>query len=290
MDRAGAKARGREALRDFSSKPGKDRDEYSSTLFEEGGRGASVRPISPSDNRGAGASVGNQLRKHIDGTKVKIEVVDREMARSIDRLTLIGGDSICQEPAHFRTNILDSLGDLGRQLAGFLSRKNGFYAFESALHVFPACQKEGVMDLEKWNDPGLWIAEYHDMALGTFFFAEEIYGDQFGIRGREVVRFEAETGVTESIASSLEEWASLILKDCNYQTGYPLAHNWQQIHGPLPKGERLVATTPFVLGGDFDVANLFALDAVKAMRYHGDIALRIRGVPDGSKIIFKVDD
>jgi len=212
------------------------------------------------------------------------------MARSIDTLTLRGGDPICQEPAHFRTNILHSLGDLGRQLAGLLTRKNGFYAFRSALHVFPACQKEGVMDLEKWNDPGLWIDYYDNMALGTVFFAEGIYGDQFGIRGQEVVRFEAETGVAESMASSLEEWASLVLKDSNYQTGYPLAHKWQQIHGPLPRGQRLVATRPFVLGGDFDVANLFALDAVKAMRYHGDIALRIRDVPNGTKIIFKFDD
>jgi len=76
IDRVGAKARGREALRGYPSKPGKDRDEYPPKMFEEGGRGASVRPIAPSDNRGAGASVGNQLRKHLNGTKVKIEVVD----------------------------------------------------------------------------------------------------------------------------------------------------------------------------------------------------------------------
>jgi len=181
------------------------------------------------------------------------------------------------------------LGDLGRQLADLLARKNGFYAFESALHVFPACQKKGVMDVEKWNDPTLWIAQYHDMALGVVFFAEGICGDQFGIRGREVVRFEAETGAMDSIASSLEEWASLVLKDFKYQTGYPLAHKWQQIHGPLRRGERLVAIRPFVLGGDFDVRNLFALSAVKAMRYHGDIALRIRDVPNGTKINFEID-
>ena len=54
------------------------------------------------------------------------------------------------------------------------------------------------MDLEKWNDPGLWIDYYDDMALGTVFFAEGIYGDQFGIRGQEVVRFEAETSGSRS--------------------------------------------------------------------------------------------
>lgn len=38
-------------------------------MFEEGGTGASVRPVSPSDNRGAGSSMGHQL----DGTKIRIK-------------------------------------------------------------------------------------------------------------------------------------------------------------------------------------------------------------------------
>jgi len=76
IDRAGAKVRGREALRDCPSKSGKDRDEYPPKMFAEGGKGASVRLISPSDNRGAGASIGNQLRNQADGTKVKIDVED----------------------------------------------------------------------------------------------------------------------------------------------------------------------------------------------------------------------
>lgn len=54
----------------------KDLDEYPPAMFEEGGEGASVRPISPSDNRGAGASMGNQLRQYPDGTQVKIRIED----------------------------------------------------------------------------------------------------------------------------------------------------------------------------------------------------------------------
>jgi hypothetical protein len=212
------------------------------------------------------------------------------MNKSMDKLISISSGPIAPEPALFSTTMFQSLGDLGRELADLLTGKNGFYAFKSALHVFPACRQEGIIDLEKWNDPKLWIEHYDEMALGAVFFAEGIFGDQFGVRCNEIVRFEAETGLMEPIASTIEEWASLVLKDYNYQTGYPLAHNWQKIHGPLPRGQRLVATTPFVLGGDFDVHNLFALDAVKAMRYHAEIALRIRNVPNGTKIIFGVDD
>jgi len=40
----------------------------------EGGAGADVRYISPSDNRGAGAWVSNQLEDYPDGTRVKFIV------------------------------------------------------------------------------------------------------------------------------------------------------------------------------------------------------------------------
>jgi hypothetical protein len=175
-------------------------------------------------------------------------------------------------------------------LADFLWQKNGFYAFESALHVFPACRAERTMDLEKWNDPKLWIESYDDMALDTLFFAEGILGDQFGIKHGEIVRFEAETGLLERVAANLEEWADLILKDYKYQTGYPLAHEWQKAHGPIHNGQRLVATIAFVLGGEFDISNLFAMDAAKAMRYHGDFARQIRHVPNGTKIKLEIGE
>jgi hypothetical protein len=128
------------------------------------------------------------------------------------------------------------------------------------------------------------------MALDVLFFAEDVLGDQFGIKDSEIVRFEAETGLIESIAANLEEWAALILDDYKYQTGYPLAHEWQKAHGPIRSGQRLVAIIPFVLGGKFNISNLFALDAAKAMRYHGDLARQIRHAPNGTKIKFEIGE
>lgn len=45
-------------------------------MLDSGGKGASVRHISPGDNRGAGASMGSQMRTLPDGTKVKVVVVE----------------------------------------------------------------------------------------------------------------------------------------------------------------------------------------------------------------------
>ena len=43
-----------------------------STRFEEGGKGPSVRPIAPSDNRGAGACIRAQCRDLPDGSRIRI--------------------------------------------------------------------------------------------------------------------------------------------------------------------------------------------------------------------------
>lgn len=75
VDRGGAAKRRREALKGVEPVPGFDRDECPPAVFEEGGAGSSVRPVPPGDNRGAGASIGNQLKGVKDGEKVVIKIV-----------------------------------------------------------------------------------------------------------------------------------------------------------------------------------------------------------------------
>ena len=72
IDRGGARGRRADAMAGQQVVPGRDRDEYPPALTAEGGRGASVRPISPSDNRGAGACIGAQCRGLPDGTRIRI--------------------------------------------------------------------------------------------------------------------------------------------------------------------------------------------------------------------------
>lgn len=76
IDRKGAEQRRKEALKATPTKTGFDRDEYPPAMFKEGGDGASVRYISPKDNRGAGSCIGHQCKQYTDGDKVKIEIKD----------------------------------------------------------------------------------------------------------------------------------------------------------------------------------------------------------------------
>ncbi|WP_297425744.1 NucA/NucB deoxyribonuclease domain-containing protein [Clostridium sp.] len=76
INRSGSKLNRKASLKGIDKVPGKDLDEYPPAMFEEGGDGASVRPINPSDNRGSGSTAGHQLRPYPNGTKVKYKITD----------------------------------------------------------------------------------------------------------------------------------------------------------------------------------------------------------------------
>lgn len=179
---------------------------------------------------------------------------------------------------------LGAPGERGRELVELLGLRNGFYAFGSALHVFAAPPAREGYDVESWNDPGLWRSEYGELADGHFFFAEDAFGNQFSLYDDHVVLFDAETAAVETLAADLAGWANRIVADHRVLTGWPLAVEWQEKHGPLPAGTRLLPRKPFVLGGDYAVENVRAVEAVEAMQYRGYVALRLKDVPDGTVV------
>ncbi len=75
VDRAGAAANRSASIGGRPKVPGKQLDEYPPAMFREGGAGASVRPVNPTDNMAAGACIGNACRVLPDGTRVRIEIV-----------------------------------------------------------------------------------------------------------------------------------------------------------------------------------------------------------------------
>jgi hypothetical protein len=74
IDRKEADNNRKESLKSIPTKQGYDRDEWPMAMCAEGGAGADIKYISPSDNRGAGSWVSNQLESYPDGTRVKFEV------------------------------------------------------------------------------------------------------------------------------------------------------------------------------------------------------------------------
>jgi hypothetical protein len=206
------------------------------------------------------------------------------MGKNLTKLLGIAGEPLGPKPGK-RPALLT--GKRGDELWALLQTRNGFYAFESALHVFPS-GGAGAQTLEHWNAPELWRGHYQDLAEGCVFFAEDVFGGQFVLKEDAIHSFDPETGATEEVGGSLDAWAHALLDDFEILTGQPLAHAWQAEHRALPKGKRLLPRTPFVTGGEFALANLYAADAVKGMQFRGDLALQIRDLPDGAQIEFKI--
>jgi hypothetical protein len=212
------------------------------------------------------------------------------METPTEKLIRIGGEALNPADPVLPAELLDLAGPLAGELIEFLKKKNGFYAFESALHVLPAQVCGPEVGLVGWNSEQLWIHEYEGLAKGLLFFAEDIFGCQFCIGADGVCQFDPETGQIERLATDLEGWADAILHNYSYLTGHPLAHEWQQANGAIAAGVRLVPKQPFIAGGEFAVRNLAPLDAVAAMRMRGCIAVQIKDLPDGAKIELRITD
>jgi hypothetical protein len=209
------------------------------------------------------------------------------MTPALAKLIEIGSKPFGSGVAPFG-DAVDRWGDIGASVQEVLSRKNGFFCFESALRFFPSTTVESSWGISEWNSPELWKADYRGLADEAFCFAEDIFERQFVIHERKVSVFEPETGDLEFLANSLEEWAARLLLDYNQMTGHAVAHNWQSVHGPLPPRHRLMAKTPFVLGGNSSPQNLVAMDSVRIMKNLGNLAHQLHDLPDGMQVKFKI--
>jgi RHS repeat-associated protein len=74
VNRPGSADNRADAMSGTKPQPGADRDEYPPAVTKEGGAGASVRPIPAGDNRGAGGSLGQQIKDVPNGGRIKINV------------------------------------------------------------------------------------------------------------------------------------------------------------------------------------------------------------------------
>jgi hypothetical protein len=212
------------------------------------------------------------------------------MLPEIAKLASIGGDPIANPVTGARAlQYLRKWGACGRDLAQLLEQKNGFYAYESSLLVRPLEHAVAPLGLVEWNSERLWKDKYAEDLPKVLFFAEDIFGCQFCFRRDSIIcTFDPETGAIEEMTSSLTDWAKEILAEYDFRTGYPLAHAWQMENSPLPRGIRLLPKRPFVLGGKFEVENLYSLNEVEGMLFRSSISNQIRNLPEGSQVVIRV--
>lgn len=207
---------------------------------------------------------------------------------NLDKLLSMASASLSEREPEISEELRTLSGFLADDVLRMLCRRNGFYALETALHVFPSHSEQQEMGLDDWNRNTLWREAYEGLADACMFFAEDVFGGQFCIKESKVHSFDPETGALDYLGDNIEDWAKAIVSDYDVLTGYVLAHRWQKENGRIPAKKRLLPKTPFVLGGEYTVENLYLSDAVEGMKLRADIANQIKDLPDGARIKFNV--
>lgn len=204
----------------------------------------------------------------------------------LNKLLSIASDQLCDNTTNHLTYDSNSLLE---QLNIVLKEKNGFYVFESALHVFPSISSDNQIGIIEWNETSLWKTYYNCDLSNVTFFAEDIFGNQFCIKDKTICLFDVESMSFEYLATSMEEWAELIIYNYDMLTGFKVVHEWQQLNGVPPTKQRLLPKIPFILGGEYSLNNLYTSDAIEGMRFRASIANQIKDLPDGVPIKISIN-
>lgn len=213
------------------------------------------------------------------------------MHTAIHKLIFHSEPASSQSPSGRVRSLVERFGPRGAELAEVLQISNGLLAFESALELFADAESADAHShsLAEWNEPATWRSDYGDLITkDVLFFGQDVFGGQFALDSESIYSFDPETAEFEAIAGSLEQFAGLLLRDYEFLTGYPLAHEWQTTHGPLKPGERLIPKIPFVLGGEYELSNLYCGPILPAMKFRASLARQIRDLPDGTPISIQV--
>ena len=111
---------------------------------------------------------------------------------------------------------------------------------------------------------------------------------QFCFKNNLVCQYDTESGEFETIGTSLESWAEYILNDPGFTVGQPFAIDWEKQFGAIPKGKRLGAKIPFILGGDYKIDNFYLADSYELANFRNDLRKQTKNLPDGTPINLKI--
>jgi hypothetical protein len=176
------------------------------------------------------------------------------------------------------------LGFLPWELREIIEPTGGFILHHGAIH-FRGCTFD-----PEWNS--LRSIYHGDSSLKTSYptvnvddipFAQDQLGDQYLLRGTEVMHLAAETGEVVRFARCLTEFMDGIESDIEDYLNVSLGHR-------LQPGQGLHAHPPFCVRGAAGASSLRPVPISELIRFHADLARQIADVPDGGTIRFQTLD
>lgn len=180
--------------------------------------------------------------------------------------------------------VLNSIND--ESYLQFIKHINGGYFFNKSLLIYGF----GVVPkYASFIDLNLLINSlYNSFVPKAQYWGCDFLGNQFAFFENSVCFFNIETRQFQVLSKTFEEWLDVIYNDLDYYTGQSLVVKWEKKNKKLDFGERLCPKKPFVIGGEYVLDNLFALNIESLIKYNYEIASQICNLPDGTKIQLKV--
>lgn len=127
--------------------------------------------------------------------------------------------------------------------------------------------------------------DFAELARGLNCFAQDVFGNQFAFKDGGVVFFNIETGEQEPISKNFGSWVDTIFNDIDYYTGISLINLLEpNVKEDLSHGFRLCPKYPFVLGGEYQLDNLYLKYFDENIKYNSSIAKQIYNLKDGQSI------
>jgi hypothetical protein len=168
---------------------------------------------------------------------------------------------------------------------------NGGLFWGGALLIRPNQKAVGApLTVTEWNHAALWKGQYEEVCTDITFFAEDAFGIQFGVKNGRIVQFDPETASIATVAETIDEWCQELRRDPNFYTGSPVLTAWERENHPLSVGCRLVPRQLFMLGGDFTSDNMISKTDVDGMRLRAQFWKLTRDLPDGQRVVFRVEE
>ena len=164
--------------------------------------------------------------------------------------------------------------DLGR----LLGEINGFVQFQGGLHVRGICAEPEWHSLQQvWTGARPLHILYDEVRPDDVPFAQDCVGDQFLLRGGEVVRLLAETGELEELAVDLEGFLTAANADpVGYLSLEPLLQVLNE-GTALEPGQLILAYPPFCTEEAAEGVSLRAVPAEELLSFHADLAAQTGG-------------
>ena len=170
-------------------------------------------------------------------------------------------------------------------LQGFLVQCNGLVAYQGGLHVRGCCAAPTWHALRTaWDGPAALHARYAAVRPTDIPFGEDYAGNQFLLRGEEVVFLDAETGELAYLRVDFEQFIAGVEKFPQQALGLEVLVSYLKSGGYLRPGELLSVRPPQCVEAPNQQRTLRPQPAAERLAFLADFYQQIKDLPDGQAV------